>query len=632
MVRRTPTKKKTPSIRKLRLKPANPFDLIRLIAHSQSDPRKALAELVQNALDAEARHVTITRMRRRGEIVISILDDGNGVFSDLERPLALERIATNIGHSFKRNLSPAERQRQMLLGKYGIGLLGFWAVGQNFEIRTRVSGSEVWALHLRRDEPSAEVRKVPQSRLTLGQETWTEATIRGVHPGVSRQLTGRRLGEYLGSELRGQLLSREVKLRVLDRLARGSTVKDFLVVPQRFHGRRVEAPTHVAVTGFSNATLELYLTEERDERPAQVTLSCGGTVVCEDLGSIEGQGLDRELWSSGRLEGIVEFPDIEVAPTTRREFVPGPAADALFAALRSKEPALRELLKSERARRLVEEDEHLAKELRRIFRPLPRNLPQYDFFDIAGEHESTTDETRLDGEKLGGQDLNALAERATDGLPEGEEVADEKLISEDSESGDEPEPPPELLPPGALEGVRIVPRKSRLLPGASRRLLARAVDDAGRTVTDDVEYAWEILSGEGTVAAEANRVLYSASETIATVHLGVWVRQGERLAQAKAEVEVVEKLRGENPEAGIPDPKRAFDAEGDWRSRMRGRLWEYNAAHPDYRAVADESRARLRYLTHLFAKEIVLRNYGEPTDERLLERMVEVLTHIRRGK
>lgn len=189
--------------RRIRLKPHNSFDLIRLIARGQSDARKAVAELVQNALDAGARNITITRQRRRGEVVLAILDDGEGVFPDLEREAALERLATNIGHSFKRNFSAAERQEQMLLGKYGIGLLGFWAIGREFEMRTRVSDSAVWCLRLLRDEPNAEIEKAPQRRIAFDGDTWTEVLIRGVHPGSLRQLSGRRLGEYLGSELRG---------------------------------------------------------------------------------------------------------------------------------------------------------------------------------------------------------------------------------------------------------------------------------------------------------------------------------------------------------------------------------------------------------------------------------------------
>ena len=40
---------------RVRLRPENPFELIRLLARSQTDPRKAVAELAQNSLDANAR-------------------------------------------------------------------------------------------------------------------------------------------------------------------------------------------------------------------------------------------------------------------------------------------------------------------------------------------------------------------------------------------------------------------------------------------------------------------------------------------------------------------------------------------------------------------------------------------------
>src|SRR5262245_45268524 len=199
----------------VRIRPANPFALIRLIASSQNDPRKAMAELVQNSLDAGAAGITVTRLRRQGSAAISILDNGSGVFPDLERREALNKIATNIGHSFKRGLSAEERRRQMMLGKYGIGILGFWSLGEELEMRTRVAGSEVWALRLFRDRETAELHRLPQARIPFTEETWTELVIRGVHPAANRQVVGRRLGDYLASELRGQLLERKVKLRII---------------------------------------------------------------------------------------------------------------------------------------------------------------------------------------------------------------------------------------------------------------------------------------------------------------------------------------------------------------------------------------------------------------------------------
>ena len=54
----------------------------------------------------------------------------------------------------------------------------------------------------------------------------------------------------------------------------------------------------------------------------------------------------------------------------------------------------------------------------------------------------------------------------------------------------------------------------------------------------------------------------------------------------------------------------------------------YAKAAKWYRLAAETDAGRLRYLIHLFAKEIVLRNFGRPGDADLLERLVQVLTHL----
>src|SRR5438552_12776236 len=141
----------------VRLKPADPFDLIRWLARSQSDPRKAVAELVQNSIDANARRVRLERRRVRRLPALVVRDDGEEVLPDLPREAALHTIATNIGCSRKRNLTPIERQAQVVAGKYGIGLLGFWSVGRMMDIRSRVAGSDVYVLRLREDEERAEI-------------------------------------------------------------------------------------------------------------------------------------------------------------------------------------------------------------------------------------------------------------------------------------------------------------------------------------------------------------------------------------------------------------------------------------------------------------------------------------------
>src|ERR1700680_545581 len=49
-----------------RLRVHDPSELIRWLALSQPDPRKALAELVQNSLDAGARTIRVVRRREKG--------------------------------------------------------------------------------------------------------------------------------------------------------------------------------------------------------------------------------------------------------------------------------------------------------------------------------------------------------------------------------------------------------------------------------------------------------------------------------------------------------------------------------------------------------------------------------------
>ena len=79
----TPTK--TPGKRagergKLRI--GDDWNAITIIALSQSNPLKAIAELVENSIDARASRVTITRGREHGRYFLSIRDDGDGVPRD----------------------------------------------------------------------------------------------------------------------------------------------------------------------------------------------------------------------------------------------------------------------------------------------------------------------------------------------------------------------------------------------------------------------------------------------------------------------------------------------------------------------------------------------------------------------
>lgn len=594
-----------------KIRPKNPFDLVRLIARSQSDPRKALAELVQNSLDADAKRITITRFRDGRHACLSIRDDGRGVFPDLERREALEHVATHIGASHKLGIPVEERHRLLMLGKYGIGILGFWCVSKKLEMRTRVRGGAAVCLKLAANKEEFVIEDYLGD---LGlDDTWTEVVLRDLETAAMRVMTGRRVADFLATELRGQILRRGAKIVVLDQLARGAGQKEFKVRPMRFRGTPLDVLKEIPVPGYSPIRLDLHLLSTDTKEPGRVALCCQGTIVCEDIQTVESLDFARPPWSTGLVEGIVDFAHFEVAPSTRRGVVPDAAALAFAEAMAAAEPVLMKSLEGWERVQKKEQEENLQKEIHRVFRDLPTRLPQYEFFPVKSEN----------AKKLGSD------------LPEGEAIApglEPAPAAAEAEGEKEPDEEPELFPPGPLDSVAVSPAECELQFGAERPLRARSLDARKRRIPEGVDFAWSADTEAVKLAVDPenpSRVLVSAPERAVRATVTVEAREEDRVVRASAVVHVVaEPARKKSEESGIPPPKPVEEPYEDWRSRLYPDRWEYNTAHPDYAATAPFPRKRLRYLIALFAKEIVLRNFGEPGDERLLEKYVEVMTAI----
>src|SRR2546426_1305820 len=86
-----------------RLKIGDEWTAIQIIARSQANPQKAVAELVENCIDAGATRVTITRGRRRGRVFLRVSDDGRGVPLNDEGVPDFDYVATHICDSLKRS-------------------------------------------------------------------------------------------------------------------------------------------------------------------------------------------------------------------------------------------------------------------------------------------------------------------------------------------------------------------------------------------------------------------------------------------------------------------------------------------------------------------------------------------------
>lgn len=572
------------------LEPADPFELIRWLARSQPDPRKAMAELVQNSIDASATHIHIRRARSGGAVLIRIRDDGEGVLPKLSRRNALLHLASHIGHSHKLQLDPGERARRVVAGQYGVGLLGFWSIGGRMEIHSRVGGGKVGVLRMIEDSPHAEVGLVAAKK--GAPATYTEVVVADVHASARRALSGRRMAAYLATELRGQLLRSGAEITIEDRLARGAH-RELTVEPYRFTGERLELPETIAVPGYRPAKVELYLARGLDD--ASIELACAGTRVADDITELDTLGLGGSPWSGAELSGVIDFPDFSIPPGTRRGVLPNDAALAFLSAMSQLGPRILSELERLDSLHRAELDRQLVGELRRALRGFDERVRDLSLPTIGH------DEPEREPPKP--------APRPAASKADGAESA-----------------------AGPLHELRVAPHFARISPGKRRRVRAIARDAQGRPVTpQSVEWRLPGAEGAGLSLEPAGLSAWLSASEDAPVDtkvalMVVAVENGDTVADIGA-VQIVEEKHEVYARLGIPEPVLVNAPGAAWRSRRRGFAWEINDAHPDFLRVADQPKRRLRYLVALLAKEIVIGSTGREDAAELLEAMVQVMAH-----
>ena len=205
-----------------RLRIGDDWNAITIIALSQASPLKAIAELVENSIDARARGITITRGRDHGRHFLAIRDDGDGVPKDSEGRPDFRYVATHICDSVKRRLKADGAAG--LQGEFGIGLLSFWTVGEELAMTSTAADGRPYQMVMRKGDPSYSVAP----RRTLFGEGGTEVRIAPLLEGV-RALSGEKIQWYLAAELRDRIRETGVRINVVDRLAR----KQYAVEPRQ---------------------------------------------------------------------------------------------------------------------------------------------------------------------------------------------------------------------------------------------------------------------------------------------------------------------------------------------------------------------------------------------------------------
>ena len=586
-----------------RLKIGDAWNAITIIALSQENPLKAIAEFVENSIDARASRVVITRGRERGEHFLTVADDGEGVPKNSEGIPDFHFVGTHICDSIKRRLKLDGAQA--IQGEFGIGLLSFWTVGEELAMCSAAADNTIYEMRMRKGDPSYSIVK----RRTLIPEPGTRLKIRPLLPGI-RQLSGDKLQWYLASELRERIRQSGVHIKVIDRQAR----KEYTVKPRDFTGQLLHnLPEAKSVHG--DIYTELYLNESGSEN--EVGLYRSGTRILKSLFQLD--AFQCSPWNEGFLQGIVDAPFLHLTPTTRAGVVQDEVFESFVQSMAPVAVRLKEIIDEQK---LAEEERTSRETLRaiqRAFREAMLTLPaeEYDWFDInirrrvaqAGGAAGAEDH----GEN-GADDVAALP--VTDGDTESD--TRQKQFFEYA---------------GPLHSVRISPGSCALAVGKSRKLHAIARDRNGNTVEENLIINWRILEGAGDLdEAGSEFATYQAPEEPGLVRIGVTATQNETVCEAEALITVTDSLLPETKEhsnAGRGLPGYTFEhAPGQlWRSRYDTdqNLIVVNNGHRDFIFASKKTKAlKLRYMTRLFAKEMINKNFPGLPREQLLERLIEL--------
>ena len=599
---RASTQRKSPTpTERGRLRIGDDWNAITIIALSQSNPLKAIAELVENSIDAKARTITITRGREHGSHFLSIRDDGEGVPRDAEGKPDFRYVATHICDSIKRRLK-AEGTRG-LQGEFGIGLLSFWTVGGTLTMISTGSDQRAYQMVMRKGDPSFAVTP----KRALFHDGGTEVRIAPLLEGI-RSLSGEKMQWYLASELRDRIRASGVRITVIDKLAR----KQYAVEPRQYEGRLLHQLPPVT-TRLGDAYVELYLNEPADTN--RVALYRNGTRVIEDLALLDDFACTP--WTLRYLQGHVDAPFVNLTPGTRSGLIHDEAYALLYEALRPLEDAVARVIDEQRRAEEEQASRELLRAIQRAFREALLSLPaeEYDWFDIHARSFRTV---------AGGGPADGAGEQGADATETGIGVAEP--------TPDEPRQRQFFEFAGPLFSVAISPASSIVRVGEKRQLKALPRDRSRRRVEDDLQFEWALVEGAGLLDGSRDQeATFVAPGEPGLARIKVSVRQRDIACEAEALVtvtqEILSQLGGASVSAqGLPGYTFERAAGESWRSRydIARNLIVVNSGHRDFVYASRSRTLKLRYLVRLYAKELVLRNFvGLPADQ-MLERMVEL--------
>lgn len=574
------------------------WNAITIIALSQNNPLKAVAEFVENSIDAQASGVTIIRGKEKGEYYLKVIDDGNGIPVDENGIPDFKYVATHVCDSLKRRLK--HDGTRGIQGEFGIGLLSFWTVGEGLSLISAGADGRTYEMTMHKGRPGYEIRK----RSHLLPHKGTTLRIAPLLAGI-RSFNGDKIQRYLASELRDRIRTSGVRITVVDRISR----MEFRVEPRQFSGRLLH-DLPIPQTGLGDIYAELYLNDANAEN--RIGLYRNGTRVVEDMASLD--IFEKKPWNSGFLQGIVDIPFLTITPGTRDGIIRDERFAMVSEALALLELRLSELILEQQKAEEERASRNILKSVQNALREALFDLPpeEYDWFDLHEKKKTYPGGLNGVGDFQGDpiHDLasSAMAVRETKGHKQFFEFA------------------------GPLFSARIYPANTLVPVSQVRTLRATGVDKSRRVIDNGLNIVWAVVEGKGSLdKADGELVQFAAPDEPGFTRIKAVLRQGDITCEAECGITVVDSLMRQAEKdpifkKGLPGYTLESARGTMWRSRYdeKRNVVVINSSHRDFVFAARNKSRKIRYILKLFAKELVSRNFIGLSSDEMMERLIEL--------
>ncbi len=577
-----------------KLKIGDDWNAITIIALSQTNPLKAIAEFVENSIDAGANNITIVKGRRQGAQFLKIVDDGEGIDD-------FKYVATHIGDSLKRKLKKSGIMG--IQGEFGIGLLSFWTVGEELTLTSTGREKICRQMRLVKDNPGYSITEAGN----LFDHTGTELHIKPLLSGI-RQLSGEKIQNYLASELRDRINKSGVRIKIIDSAAR----REYTVVPRQFKGLLLHNLPMI-INPLGDIYYELYLNEPSSVN--MIGLYKSGTRVLPDITQIE--QFQCFPWTSGYLEGMIDASFLRLTPGTRSGIIFDDAFESFINSMEKLNLALTERIEEQKTAEDEKASRTILQKITKALKEALSFLPDSDYEWLNVNSYRKAEIVIKEGEALiPGQEMEPVY------------VAQEAGIAGRYGQDDFFEIP------GKIASASISPGSAVIGVGEKKRLKAIARDKDGKSADAGVEISWLLSDGPGKLSEPNGQFTeFEAPMEPGIAHIRAIIREEEIVLTAECVITVTQELISGEEKRKTPGEKKGLpgytfqNAPGAlWRSRYDAERYVIiiNNSHADFIYASKNNYRKLRYITKLYSKELVLSNFPGAGREQLMERMIEL--------